>query len=135
MTVVCTITQCPWKVTARAIGDSKIVQVHTFRNGHNHSLEDVSSSQPLIRSNHASLVIDDVIRSTLNYQPSQILSIQGFALGCQLVIAIDSSHMSGPYRGALFSATAYDANDSMFPLAFGVMSSENYEDGHGFCKT
>ena len=72
MTVVCTITQCPWKVTARAIGDSKIVQVHTFRNGHNHSLEDVSSFQPLIRSNHASLVIDDVIRSTLNYQPSQI---------------------------------------------------------------
>ena len=25
MTVVCTITQCPWKVTAREIGDSKIV--------------------------------------------------------------------------------------------------------------
>ena len=39
-----------------------------------------------------------------------------------------SAHMSGPYGGALFSATAYDANDSMFPLAFGVMSSENYED-------
>ena len=72
MTVVCTITQCPWKVTAHAIGDSKIVQVHTFRNVHNHSLEDVSSSQPLIRSNRASLVIDDVIRSTPNYQPSQI---------------------------------------------------------------
>ncbi|KAL6323882.1 hypothetical protein AAG906_005879 [Vitis piasezkii] len=194
MTVVCTITQCPWKVTAHAIGDSKIVQVHTFRNVHNHSLEDVSSSQPLIRSNRASLVIDDVIRSTPNYQPSQICKdfvrqhgmqltylqawqmkekakeciygqlkyyykllpwmcdkmvttnpgtvvelhyssdehfqqlfvahavlIQGFALGCRSVIAIDSSHMSGPYEGALFSATAYDANDSMFPLAFSVM--------------
>ena len=36
--------------------------------------------------------------------------------------------MSGPYGGALFSTTAYDANDSMFPLAFGVMSSKNYED-------
>ncbi|RVW88849.1 hypothetical protein CK203_034718 [Vitis vinifera] len=36
--------------------------------------------------------------------------------------------MSGPYGGALFSTTAYDANDSMFPLAFGVMSLENYED-------
>ena len=42
--------------------------------------------------------------------------------------------MSGPYRGALFSATAYDANDSMFPLAFGVMSSENYEDGSWFLQ-
>ena len=207
MTVVCTITQCPWKVTAHAIGDSKIVQVHTFRNVHNHSLEDVSSSQPLIRSNRASLVIDDVIRSTPNYQPSQIckdfvrqhgmqltylqawqmkekakeciygqpkyyykllpwmcdkmvttnpgtvvelhyssdehfqqlfvahaVSIQGFALGCRSVIAIDSSHMSGPYEGALFSTTAYDANDSMFPLAFSVMSSENYEDWSWFLQ-
>ena len=35
---------------------------------------------------------------------------------------------SGPYGGALFLATAYNANDSMFPLGFGVMSSENYED-------
>ena len=56
------------------------------------------------------------------------ISIQGFVKGCRPIIAIDSTHMSGPYGGALFSATAYDANDSMFPLAFGVMSSENYED-------
>ncbi|XP_019072589.1 uncharacterized protein LOC104877691 [Vitis vinifera] len=56
------------------------------------------------------------------------ISIEGFVRGCQPIIAIDSAHMSGPYGGALFSATAYDANDSMFPLAFGVISSENYED-------
>ena len=45
-----------------------------------------------------------------------------------IYIYIDSSHMSGPYGGALFSASAYDGNDSMFPLAFGVVGSENYED-------
>ncbi|KAL6328039.1 hypothetical protein AAG906_033307 [Vitis piasezkii] len=56
------------------------------------------------------------------------ISIQGFVTGCQPIIAIDSAHMSGPNDGALFSATAYNANDSMFPLAFGVMSSKNYED-------
>ena len=56
------------------------------------------------------------------------ISIQGFAMGCRLIIVIDSFHMSGPYGGALFSATTYDANDYMFPLAFGIMSSENYED-------
>ncbi|KAJ9682225.1 hypothetical protein PVL29_018215 [Vitis rotundifolia] len=49
-------------------------------------------------------------------------------MGFRPIIAIDSAHMSGSYGGALFSATAYDVNDSMFPLAFGVMSSENYED-------
>ncbi|RVX05695.1 hypothetical protein CK203_027393 [Vitis vinifera] len=50
------------------------------------------------------------------------VSIQGFAMGCRPIIAIDSSHMSGPYGSALFSTTTYDVNDSMFPLAFGVMS-------------
>eukprot|EP00261_Vitis_vinifera_P038379 XP_019079622.1 PREDICTED: uncharacterized protein LOC109121562 [Vitis vinifera] len=207
MTVVCTVTQCPWKVTARAIGDSNIIQVHTFHNHHNHSLEDVAACQPLVRSNRASLLIDDVIRSTPNYQPCQIckdfqrqhgmqltylqawnikekaneriygepkyyykllpwmcekmvatnpgsivelghssdghfeqlfvahsVSIQWFAMGCRPIIAIDSAHMSGPYRGALFSATAYDANDAMFPLAFGVMSSKNYDDWSWFLQ-
>ncbi|RVW66338.1 hypothetical protein CK203_066281 [Vitis vinifera] len=62
------------------------------------------------------------------------VSIQGFAMGCWPIIAIDSTHMSGPYRGALFSAIAYDANDSMFPLAFGVMSSKNYEDWSWFLQ-
>ena len=49
-------------------------------------------------------------------------------MGCWHVIAIDSTHLSGPYRGSLFSATAYDADDDMFPIVFGVVSSENYED-------
>ncbi|RVW45843.1 hypothetical protein CK203_086240 [Vitis vinifera] len=49
-------------------------------------------------------------------------------MGCRPVLAIDSYHLSGPYKGALLSAIAYDANDGMFPLALGVVGSENYED-------
>ena len=52
----------------------------------------------------------------------------GFQLGCRPIISIDSSHMSGPYKDALFSASSYDANDDMFPLAYGLFSSENYKD-------
>ena len=51
------------------------------------------------------------------------ISIQRFP-----IIAIDSSHISGPYGGALFSTTSYDANDYMFMLACGIMSSKNYQD-------
>ena len=72
MTIVCTIEDCPWKIIARAIGDSNIVQVHTFQNLHNHCLEDVALSQPLVRSTCVSLVIDDVIRSTPEYQPRKM---------------------------------------------------------------
>lgn len=49
-------------------------------------------------------------------------------MGCRPIIAIDSSHMSGPYGGAIFSATTYDANENLFPMAFVVMILENYED-------
>ena len=46
--------------------------MHTFRNEHNHSLEDVSISEPLVRCNRATAMIDDVIRSNLDYLPRQI---------------------------------------------------------------
>ena len=62
------------------------------------------------------------------------VSVIGFLSRCQPVIAIDSSHMSGTYGGTLFSATSYDANDNMFPIAYGVMSSENYEDWNWFLQ-
>ena len=55
-------------------------------------------------------------------------SIQGFMQGCRPILAIDSCHLSGSYKGALLSAIAYDGDDGMFPLALGVVSSENYED-------
>ena len=55
-------------------------------------------------------------------------SIQGFIMRCQPVLAIDSCHLSGPYKRALLFAIAYDADDGMFSLALGVVGSENYED-------
>ncbi|KAL6338664.1 hypothetical protein AAG906_021481 [Vitis piasezkii] len=54
---------------------------------------------------------------------AHVVSIKGFAMGCRPIIAIDSAHMSGPYRDALFSATVYDVNESMFPLAFGILQN------------
>ena len=56
------------------------------------------------------------------------MSIHGFKMGCWPIISIDSSHMSGPYKGTLFSIFSYEADDGMFPLAYGLFSSKNYED-------
>ena len=41
-----------------------------------------------------------------------------FLRGFRSIIAIDSSHMSGSYNGALILATSYDANDCMFPIVY-----------------
>ena len=51
MTAICVVEGCHWKVTAHVVGRTKIVQVYTFRNEHNHSLEDVSIFEPAIRCN------------------------------------------------------------------------------------
>ena len=72
MTVICVIEGCSWKVTAPAVRRTKIVQVHTFRNEHNHSLEDVSVSELAVHCNRAIAMIDDVIHSNLDYLPRQI---------------------------------------------------------------
>ena len=72
VSVACTIEKCPWKITCHTLGLANVIQVHTFHNVYNHSLDDVTSSQPLIRLNRASMVIDEVIRSTPDYQPRQI---------------------------------------------------------------
>ncbi|RVW98025.1 hypothetical protein CK203_029080 [Vitis vinifera] len=56
------------------------------------------------------------------------ISIQGFVMRCQQVLAIDSCHLNGLYKGALLSVIAYDADNGMFPLSLGVVGSENYED-------
>ena len=56
------------------------------------------------------------------------MSIHGFKTGCRPIISTDSSHMSEPYKGALFLASSYDANNVMFPLAYCLFSSKNYKD-------
>ena len=57
-----------------------------------------------------------------------LVSIHEFKMGCRPIISIDSSHMSGPYKGTLFSVSLYDADDDMFPLAYCLFSSKNYKD-------
>ena len=38
------MTDCPWKITCRVVGASDVVQVHTFRNEHSHTVDDVVAS-------------------------------------------------------------------------------------------
>ena len=55
------INDCPWKIICRTIGVSHLIQVHTFINEYRHTIDDLVSSQTLVRCNRASKVIDDVI--------------------------------------------------------------------------
>ena len=69
MTIIYTVNDCPWKIICHAVGGSHFIQVYAFVNEHKHTIDDVVSSQPLVRCNRASKVIDDVIRCTPEYMP------------------------------------------------------------------
>ena len=51
-------------------------------------------------------------------------SIQGFNY-CRPVVSIDATHLKGNHQGVLFTAVCHDANQQIFPLAFGIGDSEN----------
>ncbi|KAK9282519.1 hypothetical protein L1049_005439 [Liquidambar formosana] len=55
-------------------------------------------------------------------------SVNRFLLGCHPIIVVDSSFLSRPYRGALYMAARFNADDEMYLHSFGILSSENYED-------
>ena len=67
ITVTCKDSGCPWKITCHTVGTPNVVKVHTFINDHSHTVDDVVASQPFIRSNCSSMVIDEIIRSTPKY--------------------------------------------------------------------
>ena len=56
-----------------------------------------------------------------------VVSIHEFNMGFRPIIVIDSSHMSGLYKGVIFSTSTYDADNGFFPLVYGLFLSENYE--------
>ncbi|KAH9737327.1 SWIM-type domain-containing protein [Citrus sinensis] len=52
-------------------------------------------------------------------------SIKGFMQYIRPVIAVDGTHPKGLYRGSMFVATCLDGNNQLYPLAIGIMDSEN----------
>lgn len=61
-------------------------------------------------------------------------SISGFQLGCRPLIFLDSTTLNSKYQGILLSATAADADDGIFPVAFGVVDAENEDNWTWFLR-
>lgn len=52
-------------------------------------------------------------------------SLHGFLSGCLPVICLGGIQLKSKYLGTLLSATSFDADGGVFPLAFGVVDEEN----------
>jgi len=55
-------------------------------------------------------------------------NINGFKLGCRIMLFVDGCHLSGPYKGTLLAACALDADNHLFNFAYGIVSCKSVED-------
>jgi len=53
--------------------------------------------------------------------------VQGFLRGCRPYLAVDSTFLTGKFRGQLCIACAIDGHNWMYPVAIGVIDSETNE--------
>jgi hypothetical protein len=50
--------------------------------------------------------------------------IEGFLSGCRPYLAVDSTFLTGKFKGQLASASAVDEHNWLYPVALGVFDSE-----------
>ncbi|XP_052138683.1 uncharacterized protein LOC127757244 [Oryza glaberrima] len=60
--------------------------------------------------------------------------IDGFLDGCRPYVAIDSTFLTGKFKGQLATACAVDGHNWMYPVAFGVMDSETNDNWKWFME-
>nr|KAJ0207509.1 hypothetical protein LSAT_V11C500261200 [Lactuca sativa]KAJ0207802.1 hypothetical protein LSAT_V11C500261320 [Lactuca sativa] len=60
---------------------------------------------------------------------------KGFLAGCRPYIGLDACHLKGKFNGVLAAATSIDGNNGMFPVAYGVLESENTKSWTWFLKS
>jgi len=58
--------------------------------------------------------------------------VDGFLNGCRPFLGVDSTHLTGKWKGQLASATAIDGNNWMFPVCHGVFGSETTDNWEWF---
>ncbi|XP_054785925.1 uncharacterized protein LOC129292388 [Prosopis cineraria] len=61
-------------------------------------------------------------------------SIKGFMEGARPILYIDGSFLSGPYKGTLLLACAYDADNEIFSVAYAIVGSETVEEWSWFLQ-
>jgi len=84
----------------------------------------------LLETNPNSLVALDTEKDNQGVERFRYLffalaaTVQGYSY-MRKVIVIDGNHQGGRYGGCLIAVSAPDANFQVFPIAFGIVNSEN----------
>ncbi|XP_026400547.1 uncharacterized protein LOC113296455 [Papaver somniferum] len=72
-------------------------------------------------------IVTDSDDSFLYYFFAFRVCIEGFKNCFRPAFAVDGTHLTGPRQGVLLSAVGMDPDESIYPIAFAVVDSENNE--------
>ncbi|XP_048599746.1 uncharacterized protein LOC106355407 [Brassica napus] len=61
-------------------------------------------------------------------------SIRGFNIVMRRVIVVDGTFLKSKFKGVLLVATAIDGNSNLYPIAFGIVDSENEQSWEWFMR-
>ncbi|KAF4347874.1 hypothetical protein G4B88_009955 [Cannabis sativa] len=61
-------------------------------------------------------------------------SIHGFQIGCRPILFLEATSMKSKFHEVLLTASALDGDDSVFPVAFGVVDNENNDNWQWFLE-
>ncbi|CAH1415299.1 unnamed protein product [Lactuca virosa] len=86
--------------------------------------------EELLRRNEGSIVkIDfDIVGGKKLFKRFFICLVacpRGFVVGCRPYIGLDACHLKGKFNGVLAASTGIDGTNSIFPIAYYVLESEN----------
>ncbi|KAG7564152.1 Zinc finger PMZ-type [Arabidopsis suecica] len=148
---VCVSHTCPWRVYATKLADSDRFEEFSHNvsywkawrareiamdNAMGSAMGSYALIQPyfklLLETNPNSPVAMETEKDNFGVERFKYLffalhaCVQGYAY-MRKVIVIDGTHLRGRYGGCLIAASAQDANFQVFPIAFGIVNSENDE--------
>ena len=55
-------------------------------------------------------------------------NVNGFKIGCRLVLFVDGTHLSGPYQGMMLAACALDADNHLFNFVYAIVCGEKIKE-------
>ncbi|KAL2506598.1 MuDR family transposase [Abeliophyllum distichum] len=111
-----------WKALERAKGlifgdaSESFKQLHWY----------IEAARSFNHGSHIDLEVDQVSKRFQRLFVSYHACIHGFN-HCRPVLFIDGTFLKGRFKGILLSATAKNGNQGLYPLAYAVVDSENYD--------
>ncbi|XP_070026388.1 uncharacterized protein [Nicotiana sylvestris] len=122
----CNDDRCGWCVRAFRIKDSTLFKIVKIEKNHDCSVNTMKADQRHATSKLISGYIIDNLRDPrflyMFYAYGSSISCWNH---CRPVIVVDTTFLKSKFHGVLMISVSKDANNQIFPLAFGIVESEN----------